>query len=282
MKKHTLRLFYILILIVGIILQFSRVFIDEISWISYFGIPIMCLGISLLVNSFEFNKKRKDDNIYNKSITEKRKDEILIDEFKYCDLQCFINCIKLYYSTDLKKRLIIFAENEKSVLVRLQELEIYDSDITNTPIYCGIWKTIDGKGSFYFDLQCALEEYKNELDKGYTEVDIEKIKETIWNGYSEYYAEIEWIKEINGGRTSIPYGNRYWPQIIIEGNKRPQHSIILRNIEGIGKYKTIALVKYAFPGAPNDLRENLSFYVCEGNRKVAKGIITAKRENIDI
>ena len=282
MKKHTLRLFYILIIIVGIILQFLRLFIDEISWVSYIGIPIMCLGIILFVNSFEFNKKCKDDNIYNKFITEQRKLEILIDEFKYCDLQCFTNCIKLYYSTDLKKRLIIFTENEKSVLVRLQELEIYDSDITNTPIYCGIWKTIDGKGSFYVDLQCALEEYKNELDKGYIEVDIEKIKETIWNGYPEYYAEIEWIKETNGGRKSIPYGNRYWPQIIIEGNKRPQHSIILRNIDGIGKYKTIAFVKYAFPGAPNDLHENLKFYVCEGNRKVATGVITTKRENINI
>ena len=38
----------------------------------------------------------------------------------------------------------------------------------------------------------------------------------------------------------------------------------------------MAIVRYAFPGNPND------FDVCEGNRKVATGIIKSKRENVDI
>lgn len=282
MKKHIYRLIFILVIIFGILLQFLRIFIENINWLSYISIPIMCLGISLFVNSFDFNKIHHKNNIYNESIVQKRKEEILIAEFKYCDLQYFKNYLKLYYSVDLKRRLIIYKGDDNSILVRLQELEIYNSDLTNTTIYCGTWNTIMGKGSFYFDLRCALDEYEIELDKGYIEEDIEKISGIINDKYPEFYAEIEWIKEINGGRKSIPYGNRYWPQIIIEGKTKPEHSIILRNIEGISKYKTIAFVKYVFQGAPNDLHENLSFYVCEGNRKVAKGIIKSRREHFDI
>ena len=74
------------------------------------------------------------------------------------------------------------------------------------------------------------------------------------------------------------------PQIVIrkKSKEEPLHSIFLRNIEAIDKYKTIAFVKYVYDTAPNDLYENLVFAVYEGSRKVATGVIKSKRENIGI
>ena len=56
------------------------------------------------------------------------------------------------------------------------------------------------------------------------------------------------------------------PQIVTrkKSKEEPLHSIFLRNIEAIDKYKTIAFVKYVYDTAPNDLYENLVFDVCEG------------------
>ena len=165
----------------------------------------------------------------------------------------------------------------------MQQFRIYISDLTHNVIYCGEWVTCDGEDSFYADIELALNEYKNELSNEYYEEDVKSLS-NVFNSYPEFYAIIDWIKESNGGRKSIPYGSRYWPQIIIHRSNKttPSHSIVLRNINGISKYKTMAFIKYAFPGNPNDLDENISFDVYEGNRKVATGVIKSKRENIDI
>ena len=208
----------------------------------------------------------------------------MIADHRYCDLQDFEKCLKLFYSTDGKSRLVIYQPNNGRVLVRLQRLETYDCDITANVIYCAHWRTIAGKDSHYADVDTALKDYENELNKGYKAERVDQLAPYIWDGYQEYIAEITWLTEAQGGRKTIPSGSRYWPQVIVVGSKSdtPQHSIMLRNIAGISKYKTNAFVKYAFPDAPDDLHENVKFYVCEGNRKVAKGIIKCKRENIDV
>ena len=133
MKKWKFRVMTIIIIILGISLQFLRLFIENIEWLSYLGLPILILGIFLFINTFEFQKSH-----------------ISIEE-------------KLINKTEF-----------------------------------------------------------------------------------------------------------------------PSHSIVLRNINGISKYKTMAFVRYAFPGNPNDFDVNITFDVCEGNRKVAAGIIKSKRENVDI
>ena len=56
MKKWKFRVMTIIIIILGISLQFLRLFIENIEWLSYLGLPIMILGIFLFVNTFEFQK----------------------------------------------------------------------------------------------------------------------------------------------------------------------------------------------------------------------------------
>ena len=171
-----------------------------------------------------------------------------------------------------------------TVVVRKQTFIIYPDDRTITPIWIGQWITEFGRDSFYADVQIAIREYQIELNKGFEELVLDEIPPIALLKNPEFIAEIEWIKEKDGGRKTIPFGNRYMPQIVIrkKSKEEPLHSIFLRNTEAIDKYKTIAFVKYVYDTAPNDLYENLVFDVCEGSRKIATGIIKSKRENIDI
>ena len=115
--------------------------------------------------------------IYNKRATynaNRIPNEVLVKEHKYCDLQYFYNCVKLYYSKDGYKRLVFCELENGSIITRLQSLDIYTSDIPKNTIYCAEWKTISGKGSFYSNVDCAIKEYKNEIDE-FLEVDIAEI-----------------------------------------------------------------------------------------------------------
>ena len=285
MKNWKFRTIFILVIILGVVLQFLPLWLSDAKWLSYIGSPLMCVGIVLLVSSFSYGKGTKIVNA-NKvpPIAPRTDEEIFIADHRYCDLQDFEKCLKLFYSPDSKSRLVIYQPSDGRVLARLQVLEIYDCDITANVIYCAHWRTIAGKDSHYADADTALKDYENELNKGYEAERVDELAPYVWGGHQEYIAEITWLTEAQGGRKNIPSGSRYWPQVIVIGSNSdiPQYSIMLRNIAGISKYKTNAFVKYAFPGAPNDLRENVKFYVCEGNRKVAKGIIKCKRENIDV
>lgn len=286
MKKSTYRIISIIFFLLGIFLQFMPILIDNTEKIAYCGTPIMCIGIVIFVYTFEYGSH------HNKSYTlttpqtkpnQTNEDQDFIDGYRWCDLQYFEKCVKLFYSQNGKKRLV-FCKSNTFFTVRLQELEIYSTTVTNNPIYCASWKTISGKDSFFADLDIALKEYEMELSTGYVEENINEIYEIVWNRHPEYYSEIEWIKENNGGRKTIPYGNKYWPQIILgTSNKEyPEHSIVLINVEGLSKYTTLAIIRYAFEGAPNDLCEEMKITICEGKRKVATGIIKSKRENVDI
>ena len=283
MKKWQLRLVTIMIFILGVLLQFLRLFVENIEWLSYIGMSIMCLGITLFVNTFEFNNHKSIDlQKINKIEFPRDEKTIFIEQHKYCDLQYFENCVKLFYSNDGRWR-IVFCEKNNSVFVRVQEFRIYTSNLTNNIIYCGDWVTRDGEGIYYANIKLAMNEYKNELNRGYAEEDINSLTE-VFNTYPEFCAIVNWIKESKGGRKTIPYGNRYWPQVVVHGanNSEPNHSIILRNINGISKHKTMAFVRYVFPGNPNELDVNISFDVYEGSRKVATGKIISTRENIGV
>ena len=175
-------------------------------------------------------------------------------------------------------------DENNTILVREQMFITYFDDRTKTPIWIGEWVTQGGKESFYANINIAIREWQNEIDNGYIELCWGEIPPIDLQKNPEFVAEIEWIKEKDGGRKNIPYGNRYMPQIVIKkkNQEEPLHSIFLRNVGVLEKYKTIAFVKYVYDTAPNDLRENIVFNVCEGSRVVATGVIKSKRENIDI
>lgn len=260
--------------------QIALILEDKQIWLSIVGGCILCLGITSLVNSF----KVTGHGYITKITPTKDIKEILIEQYKYCDLNYCDKLIKVFYSKDSQNRILFLMMKNNTVVVRKQTFIIYPDDRTITPIWIGQWITQSGRDSFYADIQIAIREYKIELNKGFEELVLDEIPPIDLLKNPEFIAEIEWIKEKDGGRKTIPYSNRYMPQIVIrkKNKEEPLHSIFLRNIEAIDKYKTIAFVKYVYDTAPNDLYENLVFDVCEGSRKIATGIIKSKRENIDI
>ena len=263
----------IILIIFGMLCQIALILDDKQIWLSIVGGCILCLGITLLVNSY-----------ITKNTPTKEIKEILIEQYKYCDLNYYDKLIKVFYSKDSQNRILFLMMKNNTVVVRKQTFIIYPDDRTITPIWIGQWITQSGRDSFYADVQIAIREYQIELNKGFEELVLDEIPPIDLFKNPEFIAEIEWIKEEDGGRKTIPFGNRYMPQIVIrkKSKEEPLHSIFLRNTEAIDKYKTIAFVKYVYDTAPNDLYENLVFDVCEGSRKVATGVIKSKRENIDI
>ena len=270
----------IILIIFGMLCQIALILEDKQIWLSIVGSCILCLGITSLVNSF----KVTGHGYITKITPTKEIKEILIEQYKYCDLNYCDKLIKVFYSKDSQNRILFLMMKNNTVVVRKQTFIIYPDDRTITPIWIGLWFTQSGRDSFYADVQIAIREYQIELNKGFEELVLDEIPPIDLFKNPEFIAEIEWIKEKEGGRKTIPYGNRYMPHIVIckKNKEEPLHSIFLRNTGAIGKYKTIAFVKYVYDTAPNDLYENLVFDVCEGSRKIATGIIKSKRENIDI
>lgn len=270
----------IILIIFGMLCQIALILEDKQIWLSIVGGCILCLGITSLVNSF----KVTGHGYITKITPTKEIKELLIEQYKYCDLNYCDKLIKVFYSKDSQNRILFLMMKNNTVVVRKQTFIIYPDDRTITPIWIGQWITQSGRDSFYADVQIAIREYQIELNKGFEELVLGEIPPIDLFKNPEFIAEIEWIKEKDGGRKTIPFGNRYMPQIVIrkKSKEEPLHSIFLRNTEAIDKYKTIAFVKYVYDTAPNDLYENLVFDVCEGSRKIATGIIKSKRENIDI
>ena len=273
-------LWSLVLIVLGVICQLTLLLEDKQIYLSIVGACFLCMGITGVVYSFKYmGHGYVTINTPTRDIKER-----LMDEYKFCDLNYSKELINVFYSSNQQKRLIFIKNENNTVLVREQMFIIYYDDRTKTPIWIGEWVTKNGKNSFYADINIAMREWQSELDNGYVELCLEEIPPIDLLKNPEFIAEIEWIKEKDSGRKNIPYGNRYMPQIVIKNKNKeePLHSIFLRNVGAIGKYKTIAFVKYVYDTAPNDLYENLVFDVCEGSRKVAIGIIKSKRENIDI
>lgn len=266
------------LIVLGIAFQFTLLLEEKQIWLSIVGSFFLCLGITGVVYSFKFGGHGYIDNTSTKDIKDK-----LIDEYKFCDLNYAYELVKVFYSNNNKKRLIFIRDDNNIVIARKQMFIVYYDDRAKNPIWIGEWVNESGKNSFYADINIAVKEWEKELEKDYVELSLEEIPPIDLLKNPEFIAEIEWIKEKDGGRKTIPYGNRYMPQIVIhkKNKNEPLHSIFLRNTGVIDKYKTIAFVKYVYDSAPNDLYENLVFDICEGSRKVAIGTIKSKRENID-
>ena len=92
-----------------------------------------------------------------------------------------------------------------------------------------------------------------------------------------YLAKINWLSEKEGGRKSIPTGDKYAPIIVMKDKclnlNEPNWSLFVNNLEKINTLETIAEVKYLSELAPNNLGIGKEFKLHEGPKKVANGII---------
>lgn len=92
----------------------------------------------------------------------------------------------------------------------------------------------------------------------------------------KYKARIYWLSKKEGGRTTIPFGDKYAPIIKLPGVSifsDATWSIFVENTKNIGENETEATVHYLSSFAPDNLRKNSKFELYEGVKMVAKGII---------
>lgn len=91
----------------------------------------------------------------------------------------------------------------------------------------------------------------------------------------KYKAKIFWIRAEDGGRTTIPQGDKYAPIIKVLGEAYFEEfwSAFVVNVKYIGENITEATIEYLSELAPNNLRENVEFELYEGAKNVAKGTI---------
>ncbi|MDR1891519.1 MAG: hypothetical protein LBQ48_00680 [Oscillospiraceae bacterium] len=91
-----------------------------------------------------------------------------------------------------------------------------------------------------------------------------------------YKAKIKWLAEEQGGRKTLPHGDKYGPIISIGkplSLSEENWSLIVKNKETLGEYETIAEVSYLSKKAPDNLRKNVEFELYEGRKLVAKGVV---------
>lgn len=90
-------------------------------------------------------------------------------------------------------------------------------------------------------------------------------------------AKIKWLTEEQGGRKTIPWGDKYGPIVIIKGSKihlnEAVWSLLVSNKELISEFETIAEIKYLFENAPDNLHKGVEFELYEGSKLVATGIV---------
>ena len=92
-----------------------------------------------------------------------------------------------------------------------------------------------------------------------------------------YKARIIWITPSNGGRKSLPQGDKYAPIIINRGERISEQkdlwSLIVNNKTITEEYITLAEVHYLSDDAPSNLATGFEFDLYEGSKKVAEGKI---------
>ena len=90
-------------------------------------------------------------------------------------------------------------------------------------------------------------------------------------------AKIKWLTEEQGGRQTIPWGDKYGPIVIIKGDSlnfsEAVWSLLVSNKESISYFETIAEIKYLFENAPDNLHKDVEFELYEGSKLVGKGIV---------
>jgi len=92
-----------------------------------------------------------------------------------------------------------------------------------------------------------------------------------------FSAKIQWLSKAQGGRQSLPKGDKYGPIIKITNpvlkSDNNFWSLIVINKNEISENETIAEIKYLSDQAPDNLGKNVEFELYEGNKLVANGII---------
>lgn len=97
-----------------------------------------------------------------------------------------------------------------------------------------------------------------------------------------FEANIFWVPEDQGGRKSLPFGDKYAPQIYVTTSldemttcheSKEIWSIFVLNKQVVNKNETIAELEYLADTSPDNLFTGTKFELREGNRLVATGII---------
>lgn len=91
-----------------------------------------------------------------------------------------------------------------------------------------------------------------------------------------YEARICWLPAEKGGRKILPEGNLYAPIVSLLPKICESEncwSLFVRDIQEIEPRITLARISYLSSHAPNNLSEGVVFYLFEGKRLVATGLI---------
>ena len=95
-------------------------------------------------------------------------------------------------------------------------------------------------------------------------------------------AKIQWLKAEQGGRKTLPSGDKYAPIIrITKPTLKPKPwldtngawSLFVENKSAVSDFETIAEVRYLSEKAPDNLNKGVEFELYEGSKLVATGII---------
>ena len=91
-----------------------------------------------------------------------------------------------------------------------------------------------------------------------------------------FRARIKWLTEEQGGRKTLPQGDKYGP--IISMGKPPSlseenWSLFVEYKEMINEFTTIAEIRYLSEKAPDNLGTDVEFELYEGTKLVANGIV---------
>lgn len=90
-------------------------------------------------------------------------------------------------------------------------------------------------------------------------------------------AIIKWISKCDGGRTTIPFGDKYAPIIVLKNEKlnleKENWSLLVNNKKKISENETIANVCFLSESAPIKLFSGTEFSLYEGKKLVAHGLI---------
>jgi len=95
-------------------------------------------------------------------------------------------------------------------------------------------------------------------------------------------AKIKWLTKEQGGRQTLPQGDKYAPIIRIANpilksspwlDKDDAWSLFVENKKSISDYETIAEIRYLSDKAPDNLKKDVKFELYEGNKLVASGVV---------
>ncbi len=90
-------------------------------------------------------------------------------------------------------------------------------------------------------------------------------------------AKIKWLSKEQGGRQTIPWGDKYGPIVVLKetilNSSETVWSLLVSNKELISDVETIAEINYLSENAPDNLSKDVEFELYEGSKFVGEGIV---------